>query len=128
MLPASAAGETRGRLYPLPTAAANCSAPHVATVLGDEQDCITRVVGARQAALPAPCTTQLQSSHGEAPALQNFAGAERIVGSLGGYPAEVTCKDLVAARIVQDDRLELTVTDTAVYFHIPEGEEGKSKW
>jgi hypothetical protein len=26
--------------------------------------------------------------------------------------------DLAAGRIVQDDRLELTVTDSAVYFHI----------
>jgi hypothetical protein len=117
-----------GDCTPFPIATASCSDPRVATVHNDEQDCIIRFVGARQAALPAPCTTQSLSCHDEAPALQNFAGAERIVGSLGGYPAEVTCKDLAAARIVQDDRLELTVTDTAVYFHIPEGEEGKSKW
>ncbi len=41
------------------------------------------------------------------------------MGSLGEEPAEITVADLAAGRIVQDDRLELTVTDSAVYFHIP---------
>lgn len=51
---------------------------------------------------------------------QNFAGAERIVGSLGSdLLPEVTVADLQKGRIVQDDRIELTVTDDAVYFHIP---------
>jgi hypothetical protein len=74
-----------------------------------------------------PTNSRLQLSYCVATALQNFAGAERIVSSLGGYPAEVTCKDLVAARIAQDDRLELAVTDSAIYFHIPE-EEAKGRW
>ena len=51
---------------------------------------------------------------------QEYPGAERIVGSLGGADApEVTVADLMARRIVQDDRIEMTVTDAGVYFHIP---------
>jgi len=46
------------------------------------------------------------STKGEA-----FAGAERVVGSLGGGPgggpAEVTAADLIKGNVVQDDRVEL---------------------
>jgi len=41
-----------------------------------------------------------------------FTGAERVVGSLGGGPgggpAEITVKDLIEARIAQDDRVTLS--------------------
>ena len=39
---------------------------------------------------------------------QAFAGAERVVASLGGAgaPAEVTVADLLANRVVQDDRVD----------------------
>jgi hypothetical protein len=49
--------------------------------------------------------------------VQQFPGAERIVQDVAS--AEVTIKELQQRRIVQDDRLEFTVTDSAVMFHIP---------
>ncbi len=50
---------------------------------------------------------------------QSFPGAERIVHDLGGVPAMVTVRELQARNIVQDDRLEMNVTEDGVYFHIP---------
>lgn len=38
--------------------------------------------------------------------------------SLGESPAEITVDDLMKRRIVQDDRIELTVTDGGVFFNI----------
>jgi hypothetical protein len=49
--------------------------------------------------------------------VQQFPGAERIVQDVAS--AEVTIKELQERRIVQDDRLEFTVTDSALLFHIP---------
>ena len=43
-----------------------------------------------------------------------FAGAERIVGDL--QSGEVTLAELRQRRIVQDDRVNLTVTDGGIYF------------
>lgn len=51
--------------------------------------------------------------------MQEFRGAERVVASLG-YPANVTAKELQQARIAQDDRINMTVTDSGVFWHIPE--------
>ncbi|GAX79615.1 hypothetical protein CEUSTIGMA_g7056.t1 [Chlamydomonas eustigma] len=50
---------------------------------------------------------------------QSFPGAERILNSLGSYPALVTIKELQECRIVQDDRIEMSMTDGAVFWHIP---------
>ena len=50
---------------------------------------------------------------------QCFPGAERILYSLGSVPAMVTISELQQRRIVQDDRIEMTMTDGAVLFHIP---------
>lgn len=50
---------------------------------------------------------------------QTFPGAERIVGDLGSDPAIVTLRELQEKRIVQDDRIEMSITDSGVYFHIP---------
>jgi len=45
-------------------------------------------------------------------ASQDFAGAERIVGSLGDDPPEVTLDSLRRADCVQDDRVEMRVSET----------------
>lgn len=50
-------------------------------------------------------------------ALQEFPGAERIVENISS--AEITITELQQRRIVQDDRIEMTVTDNAVFWHIP---------
>lgn len=47
---------------------------------------------------------------------QQFPGAERIISALG-FPANVTVQELVANRVVQDDRWEMTLTDSGIYFH-----------
>jgi hypothetical protein len=49
--------------------------------------------------------------------LQQFPGAERIVSDVSS--AGMTVKELIERRIVQDDRVEFTVTDSALFFHIP---------
>jgi hypothetical protein len=55
---------------------------------------------------------------------QTFAGAERIVRDLGAWPAMVTVKELQEAKVVQDDRIEMTITESGgVYFHIPEPDQ-----
>lgn len=61
--------------------------------------------------------------------LQAFPGAERIVCDLGSYPVNVTVAELMAARIVQDDRVNLTVSPDgdAVYFHMTDEEEENQK-
>eukprot|EP00877_Chromochloris_zofingiensis_P014094 jgi/Chrzof1/8939/Cz03g30010.t1 len=48
---------------------------------------------------------------------QEFPGAERIVENISS--AEITITELQQRRIVQDDRIEMTVTDNAVFWHIP---------
>lgn len=48
---------------------------------------------------------------------QEFAGAERIVQDI--ETAEVTVTELKDRRIVQDDRIEFTITDSAVLFGSP---------
>ena len=53
------------------------------------------------------------------PRPQSFPGAERIVQNLGATPALVTVPELRERRIVQDDRIEMTMTDGGVFFHIP---------
>ncbi|MEW5300225.1 MAG: hypothetical protein WDW36_003170 [Sanguina aurantia] len=60
---------------------------------------------------------------------QAFPGAERIVCDLGSYPVNVTVAELMAARIVQDDRVNLTVSPDgdAVYFHMTDEEEENQK-
>jgi hypothetical protein len=45
---------------------------------------------------------------------QPFGGAERIVKVLGDNPAEITVVDLMASRVVQDDRVEFAVDDESV--------------
>lgn len=50
-------------------------------------------------------------------ALQEFAGAERIVQDVEA--AGVTVRELQERRIVQDDRVEFTITDSAVLFGSP---------
>lgn len=50
------------------------------------------------------------------PPPQAFPGAERIVCDLGGFPANVTVKELVERRIVQDDRVNFDVSDTGIFF------------
>lgn len=50
--------------------------------------------------------------------LQEFPGAERIVSDVAS--AEVTVKELQQRRIVQDDRVEFTITDSAVLFGSPD--------
>ncbi len=46
---------------------------------------------------------------------QAFAGAERVVCGLG-FPANVTVQELSDARVVQDDRVHMHVTDSAVFW------------
>lgn len=46
--------------------------------------------------------------------LQEFPGAERIVQDVEA--AGVTVRELQQRRIVQDDRVEFTVTDSAILF------------
>ena len=43
---------------------------------------------------------------------QDFAGAERIVGSLGDDPPLVTVAELQKADCVQDDRVEMELSAT----------------
>lgn len=50
--------------------------------------------------------------------LQEFPGAERIVSDV--QSADVTVRELQQRRIVQDDRVEFTITDSAVLFGSPE--------
>ena len=53
------------------------------------------------------------------PLPQPFPGAERIVQDLGSYPAAVTVKELQERRIVQDDRIEMSVGEGTVFWHLP---------
>jgi hypothetical protein len=46
--------------------------------------------------------------------LQEFPGAERIVSDLDS--GEVTVRELLQRRIVQDDRINMTVTDAGVFW------------
>jgi hypothetical protein len=50
--------------------------------------------------------------------LQEFPGAERIVSDV--QSADVTILELQQRRIVQDDRVEFTITDSAVMFGSPD--------
>ena len=52
-------------------------------------------------------------------AMQVFPGAERIVQDLGSVPAIVTVRELQEKRMVQDDRIEMSMNDGAIFFHIP---------
>lgn len=52
------------------------------------------------------------------PCLQEFPGAERIVSDV--QSAEVTVRELQQRRIVQDDRVEFTMTDSALLFGSPD--------
>jgi hypothetical protein len=49
---------------------------------------------------------------------QEFPGAERIVSDV--QSAEVTVRELQQRRIVQDDRVEFTMTDSALLFGSPD--------
>ena len=51
--------------------------------------------------------------------MQVFPGAERIVQDLGSVPAIVTVRELQEKRMVQDDRIEMSMNDGAIFFHIP---------
>jgi hypothetical protein len=50
--------------------------------------------------------------------LQEFPGAERIVSDV--QSGEVTIRELQQRRIVQDDRIEFTMTDSALLFGSPD--------
>lgn len=50
--------------------------------------------------------------------LQAFPGAERIVSDV--QSGEVTVRELQQRRIVQDDRIEFTMTDSALLFGSPD--------
>lgn len=50
--------------------------------------------------------------------LQEFPGAERIVSDV--QSGEVTVWELQQRRIVQDDRIEFTMTDSALLFGSPD--------
>lgn len=54
--------------------------------------------------------------------LQEFPGAERIVSDV--QTAGVTVRELQERRIVQDDRIEFTITDSAVLFGSPDRGSG----
>lgn len=45
-----------------------------------------------------------------------FPGAERIIAELGDNPPMITVKELMDARIVQDDRISIISTDDSVAF------------
>ncbi|KAJ9504504.1 hypothetical protein QJQ45_030421, partial [Haematococcus lacustris] len=51
-------------------------------------------------------------------AKEAFGGAERIVASLG-FPANITVEELQQGRIAQDDRINMSTSDTEVFWHIP---------